>query len=104
MCIVPLCPFVSIKCYLCAIVHLSCVFSSPLTSADLGADSLCQGAALCQLFSEALAHIVVYVVGTKQLLEGLGGVTQVLDQDVAHPAPLTHPLAQVGQFTGLGLD
>lgn len=103
MCIGSLCPFVSSKCYLCAFVHLSCVFSSPLTSADLGADSLCQGAALCQLFSEALAHVVVNVIGTQQLLKGLGGVAQVLGQDVAHATPLSHPLAQVRQLTGLRL-
>lgn len=77
---------------------------SGLTPADLCADPLCQGATLRQLLSEALAHVVVDVIGSQQLLEGLGGVAQVLRQDVAHPPTLPQPLAEVRQFTGLCLD
>ena len=75
-----------------------------LTSADLGADSLSQSAALGQLLPEALAHVVVDVVGPQQLLEGLGGVAQVLGEDVAHPPALPLPLAEVRQLSGLSLD
>lgn len=80
------------------------ITGSGLTSADLCADPLCQGTTLRQLLSEALAHVVVDVIGSQQLLEGLGGVAQVLRQDVAHPPPLPQPLAEVRQFTGLRLD
>lgn len=34
----------------------------------------------------------------------LGGVTQVLGEDVADSVPLSHPLPQVGQLTSLCLD
>lgn len=97
------CPVSAICVQWCISYVSTCAFTSPLTSADLGADSLCQGAALRQLFSEALAHVVVNVIGTQQLLKGLGGVAQVLGQDVAHATPLSHPLAQVRQLTGLRL-
>lgn len=66
-----------------------------LTSADLRADPLCQGATLRQLLSEALAHVVVNVIGSQQLLKGLGSVAQVLCQDVTHPPTLPQPLAEV---------
>lgn len=75
-----------------------------LTSADLCADSLCQSAALSQLVPEALAHVVVDVVGPQQLLEGLGGVSQVLGEDVAHASTLPKSLAEVRQLSGLSLD
>lgn len=78
--------------------------SRSLTSADLGADSLCQSAALSQLVPKALAHVVVDVVGPQQLLEGLGGVPQVLGEDVAHAPALPQPLAEVRQLSGLSLD
>lgn len=42
-----------------------------LTSADLGDNPLCQGDVLCQLLSETLTHVVIDIVGTEQLLEGL---------------------------------
>lgn len=45
-----------------------------LTSADLGDNSLCQSDVLCQLLSETLPHVVIDIVGTEQLLEGLRGV------------------------------
>lgn len=45
-----------------------------LTSTDLGDNPLCQSDVLRQLLSEALTHVVIDVVGTEQLLEGLGGV------------------------------
>lgn len=80
------------------------ITGSGLTAADLRADPLCQSTTLCQLLSEALAHVVVNVIGSQQFLEGLGGVAQVLCQDVAHPPTLPQPLAEVRQFTGLRLD
>lgn len=90
-------------------LHISFVYTEvneakALTPADLCADPLCQGAALSQLLPEALAHVVVDVVGPQQLLEGLGGVAQVLGEDVAHAPTLPQPLAQVGQLSGLSLD
>lgn len=89
--------------------YLGCTYnkvnhSSGLTPADLCADSLGQSAALSQLLPEALAHVVVDVVGPQQLLEGLGGVPQVLGEDVAHPPTLPQPLAEVRQLSGLSLD
>lgn len=42
-----------------------------LTSTDLGDHSLCQGSALCQLLSKALTHVVIDIIGSQQLLEGL---------------------------------
>lgn len=47
---------------------------SVLTTADLGADSLGERDALRQLVSEALAHVVVNVIGPQELLKDLGGV------------------------------
>ena len=89
-------------------LHITAVYkvnqSRPLTSADLGADPLGQSPALSQLLPEALAHVVVDVVGPQQLLEGLGGVPQVLGEDVAHPPTLPQTLAEVRQLSGLGLD
>ncbi len=76
----------------------------PLTPADLCADSLCQSTALSQLVPEALSHVVVDVVGPEQLLEGLGGVSQVLGEDIAHTSTLPQPLAEVRQLSGLSLD
>lgn len=84
--------------------HNQQITGSGLTSADLRADPLCQSATLRQLLSEALAHVVVDVIGSQQLLEGLGGVAQVLRQDVAHPPTLPQLLAEVRQFPGLRLD
>lgn len=102
-----------------------------LTAADLGDDPLSQGDVLSQLLPETLTHVVVDVVGTEQLLKGLGGcflkkkkpykhkndvnnkrlclpdlggVPHVLGEDVADPLALPHPLPQVGQLAGLGLD
>lgn len=34
----------------------------------------------------------------------LGGITQVLGEDMADSLPLSHPLPQVGQLTSLCLD
>lgn len=45
-----------------------------LTSTDLGDNPLCQSNVLRQLLSETLTHVVIDVVGTEQLLEGLEGV------------------------------
>lgn len=42
-----------------------------LTSTDLGDHSVCQGRALCQLFSKTLAHVVINIIGPQQLLKGL---------------------------------
>lgn len=42
-----------------------------LTSTDLGDNPLCQSDVLCQLLSETLTHVVIDIVGTKQLLKGL---------------------------------
>lgn len=75
-----------------------------LTSADLGGDSVSQGAALSQLLSEALTHVEVDVVGPQQLLEGFGGVAQVLGEDAADAPPVPQALAEVGQFSGLSLN
>lgn len=44
-----------------------------LTSTYLGDNSLCQGAALSQLLSEALTHVVIDVVGPQELFESLEG-------------------------------
>lgn len=44
-----------------------------LTSADLGDNPLCQSDVLRQLLPETLTHVVIDVVGTEQLLEGLDG-------------------------------
>lgn len=57
-----------------------------------------------KLVSEALAHVIIDVIGAQQLFKGLGCVSEVLGQNVAHAAALPHLLAQVGQLTGLGLD
>lgn len=75
-----------------------------LTAANLGADSLGEGDALRQLVSEALSHVVIDVIGAQQLFKGLGGVSQVLSQNMAHATALPHPLTQVRQLTGLRLD
>lgn len=75
-----------------------------LTAADLGADSLGEGDALRELVSEALSHIVIDVIGAQQLFKGLGGVSQVLSQNMAHATALPHPLTQMRQLAGLGLD
>lgn len=42
-----------------------------LTSTDLGNHSMCQGSALCQLFSKALTHVVINIIGSQQLFKGL---------------------------------
>lgn len=75
-----------------------------LTATDLGADSLGEGDALRELVSEALSHVVIDVIGTQQLFKSLGGVSQVLSQNMAHATALPHPLTQVRQLTGLRLD
>lgn len=75
-----------------------------LTAADFGADSLSEWDALGELVSEALSHVVIDVIGAQQLFKGLGGVSQVLSQNVAHSTALPHPLTQVRQLTGLCLD
>lgn len=84
--------------------HAEPVHVSVLTAADLGADSLGQRDALRQLISEALAHVVVNVIGAQQLLKDFGGVSQVLSQNVAHATALSHLLPQVRELTGLRLD
>ncbi len=80
------------------VVHVS------LTAADFGADSLSEWDALGELVSEALSHIVINVIWAQQLFKGLGGVSQVLSQNMAHPSTLPHPLTQMRQLTGLCLD
>lgn len=105
-----------------------------LTSADLGDNSLCQSDVLCQLLSETLTHVVIDIVGTEQLLEGLrgvtiffknyshtdkkrwgiisdclgllylGGITHVLGENMTDPVALSHPLPQVGELASLCLD
>lgn len=75
-----------------------------LTSTKLNANPLCEGGTLGKLFSEALTHIVVDIVGPEQLFECFGGVAQVLREDVANSSSLTHPLAQVRQLPSLSLD
>lgn len=75
-----------------------------LTAADLGADSLGEGDALRELVSEALSHVVINVIGAQELFKGLGGVSQVLSQNMTHATALPHPLTQVRQLTGLRLD
>lgn len=81
-----------------------CVCVSTLTSTDGGAETQGEAAALGELLPEGLAHVVVHIVGTQQLLEGLGGLAQVLRQQLAQAAALTRPLAQRAQLSGLRLD
>lgn len=45
-----------------------------LTSTNLGDHSLREGAALCQLLSEALTHVVINIIGPQELLKSLKGV------------------------------
>lgn len=88
---------------LCCLCCLCCVWNR-LTAADLGSDSLGQSSALGQLFPEALAHIVVDVIGPQKLLKGLGGVSQVLGEDVTYASTLLQPLSEMRQLSGLSLD
>lgn len=57
-----------------------------------------------KLLSEALAHVVIDVIGSQQLLEGFGGVAQVLREDVADSSTLSHLLPEVRQLPCLCLD
>lgn len=75
-----------------------------LTAADLDADPLCEGRVLRELLSETLTHVIIHVVGTQQLLEGFGGVAQVLGENVADASTLSHSLAQVRELASLSLD
>lgn len=75
-----------------------------LTSTELNADPLCERGTLGKLFSEALAHVVIDIIGPEQLFECFGSVSQMLREDVANSSSLTHPLSQVRQLPSLSLD
>lgn len=95
---------VCVKVFMSVCVCVRSVCTHTLTSTYFGADSQSEWGTLGKLFSEALAHVVIDVVGTQQLLEGFGRVTQVLREDVADAPPLSHLLPQVRQLSCLCLD
>lgn len=58
---------------------------------------------ICVLCKQSSSCFYTEKVGLLSLLY-LGGVAQVLGEDVTHALPLSDPLPQVGQLTSLSLN
>ena len=75
-----------------------------LTCVELAGEALCQLAALGQLLTEMLFHVIVNLLTAEELFKGLHCVLNMLDEKGRDSPPNPYLFPQVGQLSSLILD
>ena len=76
----------------------------PITCVEFAGQALRQLAALGQLLTETVLHVVVDLITAEELFKGLHCVLDMLDEKGRDSPPNPHLFPQVGQLSSLILD